>query len=283
MRFRLLIIFPIIILSHIVMKAQAKVNYEASFNFGIASFQTDYGERHDFKSGVTGNIGFAAGASLYLNFFSYDPKINPDPNWRQKHLKLKLEGSYLRANLDHFGSYQAEDSPNGLKLRSMHGKTSVINLGSMLEYHPYNIPDFITTKKRWVAPYFGLGLMGGYSSPSVSTSLGDWQNESNLIEAYHAYNEGDTTKYPIDIDPKFVVSLVFGAGLRFELDYEASLMIDMRWQYFSSNYIDGLSPNPALVPNKYNDWLYYLNVGYVFEFGENTRISTWFKRHKQDR
>ncbi len=283
MRFKLLMLFSVFFSFHSFVEAQTKLNYEVSINLGLASFQTDYGERHDFKSGVTGNVGLAAGASFYINFFNYDPKINPNPNWRQKHLKLKIETSYLKANLDHFGSYQAEDSQNGLKLRSMHGKTSVINLGTMIEYHPYNIPDFITTKKRWVAPYFGLGVMGGYSMPSVTTDLGDWQDEVNLIQAYHAYGSDDSTVQPIDIDSKLVLSLVFGAGLRFEIDFEAALMIDMRWQYFNNDYIDGLSPNPGIVPNKYNDWLYYLNVGYVFEFGENTRISTWLKRNKRAR
>lgn len=265
------------------MEAQTKLNFEGAFNMGLASFQTDYGERHDFKSGVTGNIGLAVGGSVYLNFFHYDPKINPNPNWRRKHLKLKIEASYLRANLDHFGTYQAEDSYDGEKLRNMHGKASVINFGTMLEYHPYNIPDFITIKKRWVAPYFGLGIMGGYSMPSVESELGSWQDEANLIQAYHAYGNAESTVHPIDIDSKLVLSLVFGAGLRFEIGFESALMIDMRWQYFNNNYIDGLSPNPGIVPNKYNDWLYYLNVGYAFEFGKNTRISTWFNRNKRAR
>jgi hypothetical protein len=42
-------------------------------------------------------------------------------------------------------------------------------------------------------------------------------------------------------------------------------MIDLRFQYFFSNWVDGLNPNPAAYykENKANDWLVWLN-GYIY-------------------
>jgi hypothetical protein len=36
---------------------------------------------------------------------------------------------------------------------------------------------------------------------------------------------------------------------------------------FFSNWVDGLNPNPAIYKeNKANDWLVWLNVGYIYYF-----------------
>jgi hypothetical protein len=41
-------------------------------------------------------------------------------------------------------------------------------------------------------------------------------------------------------------------------------MIDLRFQYYFSNWVDGLNPNPEIYKeNKANDWLVWFNVGYI--------------------
>jgi hypothetical protein len=255
MRFKLFILTVFLIfLSNNAVEAQVNASLETSFNLGLASFQTDYGERHNFKSGVTGNVGFAVGGSLYINFFNTDPGIAGDPNWMQRHLKLRLETSYLSAGLEHFGKH-LEGREN------MKGRTSVINMGSILEYHPFVIPDFVPGLKRRVSPYLGLGFMGGYAMPIVET------NQAKLIEAYRGHTDSRSF---------LTYSLIPSAGLRFELNGGQIIMLDMRWQYFDSDYVDGLSPDPMLTSNTHNDWLTYINVGYVYMFGkEGGRNSTW--------
>jgi hypothetical protein len=263
MRFKLFILTSVFFLSYQLAKAQINANFEASLNLGLASFQTDYGERGDFKSGVSGNVGFAVGGSLYVNFFNTDPSITGDPNWMQRHLKLKLEASYLSAKLEHFGLYKEENSHNGNLLENMKGSTSVINFGTILEYHPFVIPDFVPGISRKLSPYLGLGVMGGYAMPSVET------DQSKLIEAY----QGGTNR--TDATPFLTYSLIPSAGVRFRFDSGQVIMLDMRWQYFNSDFVDGLNPNDDLVPNKHNDWLYYLNIGYVFIFDKDEKSSTW--------
>ncbi len=263
MRYKLFILLPFILFFYTNLGAQINASYEASLNFGLASFQTDYGERGDFKSGVTGNVGLAVGASMYLNFFNNDPSFSPSPNWSQKHLKLKMEVSYLKANLNHFGRYVEENTADAVKLQNMSGSSSVINFGTILEYHPFAIPDYVIGKRKKVSPYIGGGIMAGYSMPKVEAVA--------TIPAYQKENV-------IDVDSELTFSLMFSGGLRFKLDEVSAFIIDTRWQYFNSDYIDGLNPDTEFVPNKHNDWLYYLNVGYVFTFGKDSKASTWFLR-----
>lgn len=258
MRYYILTLF---LLTSLYIGAQNTPNLEASLNIGFASFQSDYGEDGNSKSNFSGNMGLAVGGSLYVNFFSQDPSLTGEPSWSQKHLKLKLEGSYFSAKLEHFADEPITDSR-----KNMVGRASVINFGTILEYHPFVIPDFVPGIKKKLTPYFGLGIMGTFALPEVDTS--------NLILAYQTDDEG--VVYASD-QPVFTYSLMPSAGLRYQLDNGGAIMLDMRWQYFGSDFIDGLNPNNEIIndSNKHNDWLYYLNVGYVFSFGKRGKSSTW--------
>ncbi len=273
MRFKLFILLPVVLLFFTNVESQTNANLEAGLSIGFASFQTDFGQRGDFQSTFK-NRGLALGGIVYLNFFNRDPVLNGPVGWGQQHFKLKGEVSYLRADLEHYGSYVDEDTADGAKLRGMTGTSSVLNFGTILEYHPFPIPDFVSGSDRKLSPYFGLGVMGGLSSPTIETKGGDWKtNPSLLIEAYQL--EG-----AVDDSSKVVLSLMLSGGLRFKLDDNSSLLLDMRWQYFNDNHIDGLDPDETLVPNNHDDWLYYLNLGYIFKFGPGNKVSTWFQRRR---
>ncbi|HLV70898.1 MAG TPA: hypothetical protein VKY34_09330, partial [Xanthomarina sp.] len=57
-------------------------------------------------------------------------------------------------------------------------------------------------------------------------------------------------------------SVVTSVGVRYKLAPLSDLMLDLRWQYYGSDWIDGL--NHQLSSNKYNDWLIWLNFGYIY-------------------
>jgi len=275
MRTKLFILIAFIFLFSNYMNAQTNANLEAGFSVGFASFQTDFGQRSDSPS-THKNRGLALGGVVYLNFFNRDPILSGPVGWGQQHFKLKGEISYLQADLEHYGDYAEEETPDGVKLRNMTGKSSILNVGTVLEYHPFPIPDFIPGPDRKISPYFGLGVMAGFSSPTIEVATGDWQtNPSLLIDAYQP-PDGE-----VDDSSSIALSLMFSGGLRFKLDDKSALQLDMRWQYFNSDLIDGLNPNPELVPNKHDDWLYYLNLGYIYKFGPDSKISTWFKRSRR--
>lgn len=264
------IIFIILLVTPFFMGAQSSSNIEASVNFGFPSFQTDYGERGDFKSNVTGNIGIAVSTAIYIKFYNKDPMQSPaPPSWMQKHTKLKIEASYQTAKLEHFGTHVEGNSTSANKLKKMHGRSSLLNLGTIFEYHPFALPDFVPGTKRKYSPYIGLGVLAGYSMPTLTSDLGDWENNpSVLIEAY----QGEEA---INIDPELTFSAGFGGGVRYDLNNGGSIILDYRWQYFNSDYIDGLLPDPEIVDNRSNDWVSYINIGYVFTFGDPLKPTTW--------
>ncbi|MCH9661331.1 MAG: hypothetical protein K0U54_10520, partial [Bacteroidetes bacterium] len=84
---------------------------------------------------------------------------------------------------------------------------------------------------------------------------------------YNAFQqEGDSTW-----------SIVMSTGIRYKLSPLSDLMLDARWQYYFSNWVDGLNPqeefnelvlgegNGVPVPeNKANDWIFWLNIGYIY-------------------
>ena len=57
-------------------------------------------------------------------------------------------------------------------------------------------------------------------------------------------------------------SMVTSVGVRYKLNTISDLMLDLRWQLYFNDWIDGL--NHQLPSNDRDDWLLWLNVGYIF-------------------
>jgi hypothetical protein len=54
-------------------------------------------------------------------------------------------------------------------------------------------------------------------------------------------------------------------GTRYKLNELSDLIIETKMQYYFSDWVDGLNPNSSKYPeNKANDWLVWLNVGYIY-------------------
>lgn len=252
MRFKILILLLAVSISSVSFaqnRQASSVHMEAGFNVGLTSFNTDWGIRNDAKSNFTGNMGLGVAAAAYVKFFSKDPNVTPDPSWFSQHMVLKAEVSYLRAKIEH------HDNRSDIS-RFMNGVGSVINAGAILEYHPNIQPYYIPKKHRNYDPYLSFGLQGSLSSPSV--------NHRGLIPVYSGVDENDTPR--VNEDSKFTYSIVFGGGIKKELDYNSFLVFDWRWNYYNSDYIDGLNPDPIEAPNKYNDWTTFFSVGYIYQF-----------------
>ena len=239
--------------------AQDKRSHEVGFISGAAAFTTDYGQRYDFSSNVGGNVGMGVGLIYYLNFTDYRYRWNQRTNYFSEHFRVRAELSYMTAKLDHFGVWAEENSIWGEKLRSMHGKASIINFGAQLEFHIVDIVDFGSRRipdLKW-SPYISAGFMVDYYNPDLESDLGDWHEDISVI--YEKWQVPGA----IDVDPDFTTSATLGIGTRHKLGEYSDILIEARWQYFFSNYVDGLNAmdDPA---NKYNDWLLWVHVGYVY-------------------
>lgn len=232
-------------------------SFEAGFNLGTASFQTDYGQRGDFKSGVTGNMGLAVGGAVYMNFFGKAGLWNDRADIISTHFKLKGEVSYMKANLEHFGSYVEETSTESLKLKATHGSTSVLNTGITFEYHFNDIANFSSKRNQVLDPYIGIGGLISYSKPTFESDLGDYKSDPSLLPTVYQ-NDAVFT------DPSTSFSALFSLGSRIKAGEKGDFVVDARWQMFTSNTVDGL--DPKLNANKFNDWAFAATVGYVFYF-----------------
>lgn len=256
------IITPILIcLSIANSNAQDYNSHEIGFITGSASFTTDYGQRYNFLSNVGGNVGMGFGLIYYLNFTDYRYRWNQRTNYFAEHFRLRGELSYMAAKLDHFGKYvdPSQTSLEADKLRAMRGKTQLVNFGAQLEFHIVDIVDFGSRRipdLKW-SPYVSAGLMVDYYNPDLKSDMGDWREDISVI--YEKWRVPGA----INMEPNFTMSATFGVGTRHKLGEYSDILIEARWQYFFSNYVDGL--NAKLDPaNKYNDWLLWVHVGYVY-------------------
>ncbi|AMC11530.1 hypothetical protein Lupro_09740 [Lutibacter profundi] len=256
-------ILPLLIFCFLTINIQAQDynSHEIGFITGSASFTTDYGQRNNFSSNVGGNIGMGFGLIYYLNFTDYRYRWNQRTNYFAEHFRVRVELSYMSAELDHYGEWVQDyrQTYEADQLRAMHGKTKLINFGAQLEFHIVDIVDFGSRRipdLKW-SPYVSAGFMLDYYDPELKSDLGDWEQNPNLLFSKWAVPGAAKMKSNI------TGSATFGIGTRRKLGEYSDILIESRWQYFFSNYVDGLNAkdDPA---NKYNDWLLWVHIGYIY-------------------
>ncbi|MGV6844579.1 MAG: THC0290_0291 family protein [Lutibacter sp.] len=251
----------ILIFSLQIAHSQDYASHEIGFITGAAAFTTDYGQRYNFKANVGGNVGMGIGLIYYYNFTDYRYRWNQRTNYFNEHFRIRGELSYMSANLDHFGIYvdPSQTSLEADKLRAMHGKSQILNLGAQLEFHWVDIVDFGSRRipdLKW-SPYLSAGAMVNYYKPELRSDMGDWQQDISVI--YEKWRVPGA----ISVKANFTMSATLGIGIRHKLGEYSDILLESRWQYFFSNFIDGLNAkdDPA---NKYNDWLLWVHIGYTY-------------------
>jgi hypothetical protein len=252
----LILLLSVLFFSNSV-KAQFGFSHEIGAIAGPVAFQSDYGVRGDFKTNM-GNTGYGIGIIHYLNF-SYQAECNcyAPETYFNDHFKVRSELSYNKTELQHFGKWVAKDKTSQMaeQLRGMRGSTAVTNIGMQLEYYPLSIRDFTATIGSF-APFISLGGQFSFYDPEAYSTLGPLNSPiSTPVKYYNATtNEGGT-----------VWSIVSSVGTRYKLTELSDLMLDLRVQYYFSNWVDGLNPDPKLyTENKANDWNVWLNFGYIY-------------------
>jgi hypothetical protein len=238
-------------------KAQFGFSHEIGVIVGPVAFQSDYGERHDFATNA-GNTGYGIGIIHYLNF-SYKAECNcyTPETYFNDHFKLRSELSFNKTKLDNFGQWTERNTPGAAKLRAMHGSTSVTNIGMQLEFFPYSIREFTATDGSW-APFISLGTQFSFYKPTAYSDLGEGIGELTTVTIPQFIGG-------INTNGGSTFSVVSSVGSRYKLAPLSDLMIDLRLQYYFSNWVDGLNPDITLQPsNRANDWNVWLNFGYIY-------------------
>ncbi len=261
----------LILLTIFVLFAYTNTTY-AQFGFsheigGIAgpvAFQSDYGERHDLNTN-SGNTGAGIGIIHYINF-SYSSECDcyqPDTYFND-HFKLRSELSYSKTELEHFGRWVSEtnNSYGATQLRAMKGNTAVTNIGMQLEYFPLSIRDF-TARVGSLGPFISLGSQFCYYNAEAYSTMGPLGSPITTFPKY--LTPTDNRPYGFSTEDGTVWSIVSSIGTRYKLAPLRDLMIDLRFQFYFSNWVDGLNPNPEFYKeNRANDWLVWLNFGYIY-------------------
>lgn len=233
--------------------SQLGFSHELGVITGPVVFYSDFGQRNDIETNM-GNVGYGVGLIHYLNFaYRADCNCYTRESYFNDHFKLRNEISYHKTNLEHLGRWvdPSKTSIKAEQLRNMKGSTSVFDIGSQLEYFPLSIRDFMAGSYK-LAPFVSLGAHWVNYDPEVYSEMGRLGTQRTTPDKYFdAYtNEPGTTW-----------SIVWSAGTRYKLTPLSDLMIDARWQFYFSNWVEGL--NPDVPENMANDWIFWLNIGYV--------------------
>ena len=99
-----------------------------------------------------------------------------------------------------------------------------------LEYFPFSIRSFQAYGYSF-APFVSLGAHYTSFNPKAETTLGDIQNADNF---YSGWDPGS-----INVDGGSSWSVVASVGVRYKFTALSDLMLDLRWQYFGNDLVDG--------------------------------------------
>ncbi len=248
----------LLLLTPLFSNAQFGFSHEIGAFVGGVAFQSDFGVRHDMKTNA-GNTGFGIGLVHYMNF-AYRAECNcyTPETYFNDHFKLRSELSYNSTKLEHFGEWAEKNSIWGNQLKAMKGEAKVTDIGMQLEYFPLSIREFTATDGAW-APFIALGAHYSFFQNNTYSELGPLGTELTTYPDYLDHpneysSEGGST-----------FSVVSSVGSRYKLTELSDLFIELRWQYYFSDWVDGLRKDPDFHPeNKANDWNLWLHVGYIY-------------------
>lgn len=236
--------------------AQLPFSNEIGVIIGPVALQSDFGERHNLETNI-GNTGIGIGFIHFMNF-EYTTSYSPYSYFKD-HFRVRSELSWNKTKLKHFGRWvaQVKKTDDAKRLRAHTGESNNLDIGMQLEYFPFSMKEYSYSRNS-LAPFVSLGAHLTYYNPKVFTSFGDG-DPNNLTNFYH----------PWHIDSEFInvtggtaFSIVGSVGTRYKISALSDLMVDLRLQYYFNDNIDGL--NHKLPSNQSNDYLIWLNFGYVF-------------------
>ena len=247
---KLIFAFCIILLSfsNIAQAQYGRTYREIGLMAGPVFFQSDFGARNTFENYYKNN-GISIGAFYYISEITNVKSL-------RENFKLRLEASYMSANLSHYGEWVQNNQKFATQLRAMTGKVETVNLGFQVEYYPFKTDDY-NRGTTW-SPYISGGAQISNYTSKVESSLGPLGSSITTPNKYlNAYRN----------DSNIVASITTSLGTRYMLDDYHALVFDARVQYYFSDWVDGLNPDRNVyTENKANDWSTTFNIGYVYYF-----------------
>jgi len=236
--------------------SQFGFSHEIGVIAGPLALYSDFGQRNDVETN-SGNSTIGFGLIHYINFsYRSDCNCYTADTFFNDHFKLRNEIDYHSTTLEQHGKWVASDQQGDSAdyLRSIQGSTTVFEIGSQLEYFPLSIRDFAASTGK-LAPFISAGLHWVAYDPSVN-----YDEALGIASNYYGGKYNPATS--MDNQGGNTWSIVGSVGVRYKLTTLSDLMLDSRWGYYFSNWVDGL--NPDVTENKANEWLYWINIGYIY-------------------
>ena len=232
--------------------AQLGISNEIGVLVGPSSFYTDYGERYNIHNNVN-NSGIGIGLVHYINFaYKAECSCYTTGKYFNDHFRIRTEIDYFRANLEQIGPVAMKKTIGGKLLRAMHGRARTFEAGSALEYYPLSIRDF-RAHAYLFSPFISAGVHYVYYHPEAYSDFGPLSDPTNVFPTFVG---------GIDLSSGSAWDIAVSMGARYKLGPSSDLAFEMRWHYYSTDWIDGL--NIDAPQNKANDWVVWLNVGYIY-------------------
>lgn len=268
------LLFLLLFLSSQMIEAQLGFSQEIGAIIGPVAFQSDYGVRSDFETN-SGNTGFGVGIVHYINFaYRSDCNCYTKDTYFNDHFKLRNEISYSKTFLQHYGEWVSEDNTTSTarRLRGMTAEANVLDIGTQIEFFPLSIRDFAAGGYSF-APFFSFGVHYNNFAPksaqdnSQITQL-EFEQTSNIDPNVSIGGLYGNINNSIFLDESSTNeafsswSILWSVGTRYKLTPLSDLMVDLRWQYYFTDFADGLDHNAP--SDKFNDWSVWLNFGYIY-------------------
>ena len=258
----LLMVFFLLFFTKQEVYSQLGFSHELGLITGPVVFYSDFGQRNNFETNSK-NVGYGVGLIHYINFsYRADCNCYTRDKYFNDHFKIRNEIDYHKTNLEHYGRW-VEPNKTSLfadQLRAMTGTVTAFEIGSQLEYFPFSIRDFAAGAYK-IAPFISFGVHWVNYETKVESSFGPLNTPISTPDKYYnAFQQGPASTWAI----------LGSVGIRYKLNQMSDLMLDSRWQYYFSDYVDGLNPSlenngTRPVPeNKSNEWIYWLNIGYIY-------------------
>lgn len=261
----------IVLLATVSSYAQLDLSSEVGINFGLSSFQTDFGERYDFPS--ENAMTFSFGAMYYLKFFGREYNWRSGSTFFSSHFMLRASFDYInKKNIRHEALLHL-DKPY---FTDMTADIKMYNLGAQLEFYFFDLEDYnlIFGDKKALNPYLSAGVHYSFFDPSVYMSGSLISSDPDNYN-YHGGDLFEPWQYnTVFQDKGSTFGISAGAGLRYTIK-EFDLLLDSRFQYFFSDKVDGFDPSEALNSNgdpapwagdQNNDTMVYVTVGVIYTF-----------------
>jgi len=142
--------------------SQSRFSHEVGATFGIASYQTDFGQRNDFPSANAATMTF--GVTYYLKFFGSQYSWRSGSSYFSSHFKLKTEFNFMNNK-----TIRHEVDYNDDRMKSMTGQIQMYNIGTNLEFYFFDMEDYASYYRNdnKLNPFINVGIHYSFYNPDI--------------------------------------------------------------------------------------------------------------------